>query len=98
MTTRRIGDKWPDISGASEQALIVLMFRCYDALRSRHGWSAAMYAPADGSQLEVIEAGSTGIHMATRDEERRFWVHDDFDSWPSDPVLYRVAPEGGANG
>jgi len=52
------------------------------------GWRERMYAPA-GENLEVIEVGSTGIHKAYRDEQRRFWVCDG-DVWPSDPVLWRL--------
>lgn len=72
-----------------EERLIAEMFKCFDRLR-RLGWRDAAYAPKDGRALEVIEAGSTGIHKATRDEIS-FWVHDDMDSWPSDPILYREA-------
>lgn len=57
-----------------------------------NGWQESRFAPADYSPLEVIEAGSTGIHRAYRDEDRSFWVVDDRDSWPSQPILYRLAP------
>jgi hypothetical protein len=55
------------------------------------GWRDATYAPDDGSALELIEAGSTGIHSGYRDAERRFWIDDDDVTWPSTPVLFRAA-------
>ena len=68
----------------------------FDAYRNllNLGWREVMYAPRDWSPLEVIEPGSTGIHRATRDEDGDFWVFDG-DSWPSDPVLFRVAKYSG---
>lgn len=60
--------------------------KAYEALKNL-GWQEARYAPM-GVDLEVIEPGSTGIHKAYRDEQRRFWVYDG-DEWPSDPCLYR---------
>jgi len=83
------GPNSPPALPSQERELIELMFRCFDALR-RAGWMDAMYAPRDGSELEVIEAGSTGIHKATRDGMGAFWVADEFDLWPSRPVLFRA--------
>lgn len=70
-----------------EQRLIAAMFKAFDRLRNL-GWQDAMYAP-QGKDLEVIEAGSTGIHRATRDEIG-FWIHDKYDTWPSTPILFRL--------
>lgn len=53
------------------------------------GWREAMYAPCDHSPLDLIEAGSSGIHRGYRDAERRFWI-DDGDTWPSSPILWRA--------
>jgi hypothetical protein len=61
------------------------------------GWREATYAPCDGTPLHVIEAGSTGIHNATRDSERRFWIEADGDLWPSSPILFRVVPVADAS-
>ena len=55
------------------------------------GWRDASYAPTDSSPLQLIEAGSTGIHDGYRDTERRFWITDDGDLWPSRPILFRAA-------
>lgn len=52
------------------------------------GWHEATYAPKDGSGLQVIEPGSTGIHAAYRDSEGRFWIDG---GWPSRPVLFKLA-------
>lgn len=70
-----------------EQAAIRTLFDAYQRLKEL-GWRDAMYGPADGSALEVIECGSSGIHKAYRDEKRRYWIVDG-DVWPSDPVLFR---------
>lgn len=75
--------KYPD-----EESAIRAMFDGYTRLKEM-GWCDASYAPTDGSPLQVIEVGSTGIHEATRDSERRFWIHDG-DTWPSTPCLFRA--------
>lgn len=71
-----------------------------DAVHRLHelGWRDVMYAPCDGSPLELIEPGSSGIHRGYRDAERRFWI-DDGDTWPSSPMLWRgvTAPPEKAN-
>ena len=71
-----------------ERACTGVIFDGFQRLKEL-GWREPMYAPKGGIALEVIEAGSTGIHFATRDEEGRFWIHDD-DSWPSRPILFRL--------
>lgn len=80
--------KYPD-----EASAIRAMFDGYTRLKQM-GWREANYAPTDGSMLDVIEPGSTGIHLATRDTQRHFWIHDD-DTWPSTPCLFRpcAAPQ-----
>lgn len=70
-----------------DKTAIRVMWSAYQRLREL-GWREATYGPTDGRELDVIEAGSSGIHKATRDSERRYWIHDG-DSWPSDPVLFR---------
>lgn len=41
--------------------------RLYSAYRDliSQGWLEALYAPKDGTEIEVIELGSTGIHKVT---------------------------------
>lgn len=56
------------------------------------GWSEACYCPKDGSEFEVIEAGSSGIHVAHYSGEWPkgcWWIHSDGDLWPSRPILWR---------
>lgn len=72
-----------------EQGLIDAMFSCWWELQQKHRWREAAYAPRDGRLIEVIEAGSTGIHRATRDDEGSFWTHDAHDTYPSNPILFR---------
>ncbi len=55
------------------------------------GWREVASAPCDRSPLLLIEPGSTGIHRGFRDAERRFWIAEAHDLWPSRPMLYRPA-------
>jgi hypothetical protein len=75
--------RYPD-----EATALRAMFDAFVTLKEM-GWREAIYAPCDGTPLDVIEVGSTGIHFATRDAERRFWIHDD-NTWPSRPCLFRL--------
>ena len=72
---------------AEETALLQTMHEAFRALM-KLGWNAAMYAPCDGTTFLAIEAGSTGVHECTRDEQRRFWTYDG-DVWPSQPILWK---------
>jgi hypothetical protein len=58
------------------------------------GWKDPVYAPKDGSPLDVIELGSTGIHRAYYEGEwptaGGWWIHDG-DVWPCRPALARAA-------
>lgn len=72
----------------TEDVCIAEISACFFRLQEL-GWRDAIYAPIDGSPLELIEAGSTGIHTGYRDDERRFWITDS-DTWPSRPILFRA--------
>ena len=75
----------------TEQDAINAMFSAHLRLRDL-GWREAIYCPKDGSEFDVIEAGSTGIHRCHYSGEwpdGHWWVADDGDLWPSRPVLYR---------
>lgn len=72
----------------SERRLIDEMFTAFYALR-RQGWQEAMYAPV-GKDLWLIEMGSTGIHRGRREDDITFWVTDEVDTWPSNPVLFKL--------
>lgn len=75
------------MSGATITALFQMQ-SSYQKLKAL-GWSNSIYAPKDGSEFLSIEAGSTGIHKTTRDENGSFWIHDG-DTWPSRPILWKA--------
>lgn len=57
------------------------------------GWKDPVYAPKDGSPLDIIELGSTGIHRGHYEGEwpkGSWWIYDG-DIYPSRPALARVA-------
>lgn len=72
-----------------EQSAIRTMCDAHQRLKE-FGWSEAMYCPKDGSEFQVIEAGSSGIHTAVYTGEwpkGSYSVLADGDMWPSHPVL-----------
>lgn len=86
------------IARGKSASAIDLMFEAWTRLKSC-GWQDMMYAPHDGTDIEVIEMGSTGIHTAA-------WIsfkHEPLDmcgaffvdgNWPSHPLLWRpVKPQ-----
>ena len=57
------------------------------------GWQDPVYAPKDGSPLDIIELGSTGIHRGYYEGEwptGRWWIVDD-DLSPTRPALARAS-------
>jgi hypothetical protein len=82
---RKRAEAMPDV-----QTAMHIMFSAWQRLQEL-GWRDAMYCPKDGSQFEVIEAGSTGIHVAHYHGEwpNGWWVAADGDLWPSHPILWR---------
>ncbi len=57
------------------------------------GWRDADYGPKDGTTVEVIEAGSAGIHEAYYQGEwptGNWWIIAEGDLWPSSPILFRL--------
>ncbi len=57
------------------------------------GWQDPIYAPKDGSPLDIIELGSTGVHRGYYEGEwptGSWWIVDG-DIWPSRPALARAA-------
>lgn len=79
-----------------EQAAIRAILDGFHRLKEL-GWRDATYAPTDNSPIEMIEAGSSGIHTGYRDSERRFWIEGDGDLWPSRPILFRATGMKGGN-
>lgn len=65
----------------------------YRELIDGFGWKEMMHAPKDGTEIEVIELGSTGIHRAVWVEtgptkhDGDWFVGPDGDC--SNPVLWR---------
>jgi hypothetical protein len=61
----------------------------------KFGWQDAVYCPKDGSVFLAIEAGSTGIHECTYDgkwPDGKWWIHEEFDMYPSKPILWKPKP------
>jgi hypothetical protein len=97
---RRRREAMPD-----EAAAIRQLFDAQHRLKEL-GWKDPVYAPKDGSPLDIIELGSTGIHRGHYDGEwptGSWWIVDG-DMWPCRPALARPAtaaegesaPEGDA--
>lgn len=80
----------------TEQAAIDMMFSAWLRLKEDFGWNDAVYCPKDGTTFNVIENGSTGIHPCTYEGEwpdGRWWTHDEGDSYPSRPALWKPRQE-----
>lgn len=70
------------------------LYAAYRALQGE-GWQDAIYAPKDGTEIEIIECGSTGIHKVSWQS----FDHQPLDScgcffggaegYPSRPILWR---------
>lgn len=74
-----------------EAAAIRLLNDAYTRLKD-FGWKDPIYAPKDGSALDLIEAGSTGIHRGHYEGKwptGSWWIVDG-DVWPSRPTLARA--------
>lgn len=77
-----------------ERAAIRMLFDAYQRLKEL-GWNDPIYCPKNGSEFDVIEPGSTGIHRCHYRGEwptGKWFIMSDGDMWPSRPVLYRKAP------
>lgn len=58
------------------------------------GWKDPVYAPKDGSLLDILELGSTGIHRGYYEGEwpkGYWWLLDDGDMSPTRPALARAS-------
>lgn len=63
------------------------------------GWREAIYCPKDGRTFNVIECGSSGVHVAHYEGQwpkGTWWIHDVDDLSPSRPVLFRLIPDDDA--
>ena len=85
---RQRAEAMPDV-----QTALHIMFSAWQRLKEL-GWREAMYCPKDGSEFQVIEAGSTGIHIAHYHGKwpNGWWIADEGDLWPSHPILWRPIP------
>ena len=71
----------------TEEVCIREMVECWARLKEL-GWKEAMYAPKDGSRIDVIEPGCSAVLDGWRDEKGRFWSGEE--GWPVTPTLFRV--------
>lgn len=53
------------------------------------GWRERMYAPKDGTMIEVIEPCSVGTFDANYWDGVGWFSHDAEDSYPSDFIMWR---------
>lgn len=80
------------------ESAVQALSRAFHRLKD-FGWREAIYCPKDGSEFEVIEAGSTGIHRCRYDGKwptGGWWILSDGDLCPSRPILFRLLPEAQA--
>jgi hypothetical protein len=62
--------------------------RSYRALKEL-GWRDAMYAPRDGTPIDLIEVGCTAVLTNCYRDEVGFWQHAANETWPTRPILFR---------
>jgi len=81
-------ERKPGIKAAEFKELVKL-FDAWHALKLL-GWQEPRYFqwPPDGTEFELIELGSTGIHRAVTSSGQKNCVWIDGD-WPSQPFLVR---------
>jgi len=83
-----------------QQSALREISRAVQRLRD-FGWREGIYCPKDGSEFEVIEAGSTGVFRCRYDGQwpDGMWLtFDDRDVYPSSrpPLMFRLLPEAQA--
>ena len=71
----------------TEQDAVKALWEAQQRLREL-GWKDAQYAHAKEHGY-LIEIGSSGIHEGYTDDQRRWWIPDEGDLWPSKPILYK---------
>ena len=85
----------------TEKEALAVMFEAFTRLKDL-GWKNIIYCPKDGSLFHAIEAGCTGIGIASYDGEwpnGHWWMHDDIgDLWPSEPILWKPIEQQPAQG
>lgn len=83
-----------------EQTALREISRAMQRLRD-FGWSDGIHCPKDGSEFEIIEAGSTGVFRCRYDgkwPDGMWMTFDDHDIYPSSrpPLMCRLLPEAQA--
>lgn len=81
--------RWETIP--DEQTALRLLFDAYLRLHD-FGWTSAHYLAKEGTTLDVIELGSTGVHRAQYSGQwptGGFWIESHGDLWPSCPIMAR---------
>jgi hypothetical protein len=83
-----------------EQSTLREMCRAHHRMKD-FGWREGIYSPKDGSEFEVIEAGSTGIFRCRYEgqwPDGMWMTSDDRDVYPSSrpPLMFRLLPEAQA--
>lgn len=77
----------------TEESAARAMREAFQRLREL-GWRETMSGPT-GRRVRLIECGSSGIHVGSRHDpwpEKTWWIDDEHDLWPSQPVLWKALP------
>ena len=70
------------------EQLLWICLKIKEKLRTM-GFSDPMYAK-DNETIRIVEFGSAGVHWGYRMKETQsFWIMDNNDLWPSDPLMFR---------
>ena len=78
-----------------EKSAVQAMMEAWVRLKEL-GWREAVYCPKDGTVFLAIEPGSTGFHechYAGDWPDGHWWVADDYDMYPSRPILFKPMTE-----
>lgn len=75
----------------TEQDAVSMMCEAYHRLKEL-GWKETTYGPTNQT-VQLIEAGSSGIHQGQRWQdwpEKTWWIDN---NWPSNPCLFKPLGE-----
>lgn len=89
-------DQWRRAASMpTEKDALRVLFDAYERLREL-GWREWIYMPKDGTEVQLIEAGSTGVHRGHYQgkwPKGSVWIAEDGDLWPSHPILFKAIAE-----
>lgn len=77
----------------TDEDAVRAMWSAFQRLREL-GWAETCYGPTE-KRVRLVEAGSAGIHVGSRYQpwpETTWWIEDENDLWPSQPVLWKALP------